>query len=61
MNKWQKIGFLISASIFLFLGIIFLLIGHFFNEKVLEFMGVIWTPIAILNLIFILILIKKAK
>ena len=61
MNKWQKLGFLTSAGIFLFLGIIFLLVGHFFNEEVLEFMGVIWTPLAILNLIFILLLIKKAK
>jgi hypothetical protein len=61
MNKWQKTGFLISAGIFLLLGIIFLLIGHFFNEEALRFMGLVWTPIAILNLVFIIILVKKAK
>lgn len=61
MNKMQKMGFSVSAGVFLFLGIVFLLIGYLFNNEVLWLMGLIGTPLAVLNLILILVLIKKAK
>ena len=58
MNKWQKMGILASAGIFLFLGILFIVLGFVFHEKVLKFMGFIWTPLAALNLILILSLTR---
>lgn len=59
MNKRQKMGFLTSACTFLFIGIIFLIVGYIYNENVLRFMGALWTPLATINLIFLFIMFKK--
>ncbi len=61
MQKMQKAGFIISASIFVAIGLIFLIAGIAADNATLKRMGAIWFPLGIINLIFVLIALKKSK
>jgi len=61
MNKLQKIGLLSQPLIFLFIGIVFIVVGFIADNKLIKYIGMGWTPLGFINLIFILILLKKAK
>jgi len=61
MNQLQKIGLLSQPIIFLIIGIVFIVLGLTLEDKILKYIGMGWTPLGIINLIFILILFKKAK
>ncbi len=61
MQKMQKSSFIISASIFAAIGLIFLIAGFAAENKTLKTMGAIWLPLGIINIIFVLVAIKKDK
>jgi hypothetical protein len=61
MNKLQKIGFLSQPIIFLFIGIVFIAVGLIADNNILKYIGFVWTPLGVINLILILILFKKSK
>jgi len=61
MNKLQKIGFLSQPIIFLFIGIVFIVVGLIADNNILKYIGFVWTPLGVINLILILILFKKSK
>jgi hypothetical protein len=61
MKKIQKMGFIISNSIFILLGIIFLVIGIIAEDRTLKIMGACWLPLGILSLLLVLHLLKKEK
>ncbi|MFW6123986.1 MAG: hypothetical protein ACOC5G_02080 [Acidobacteriota bacterium] len=61
MNKLQKIGFLSQPLIFLFIGIVFILVGLIADNNILKYIGMGWTPLGVINLMLILIILKKAE
>jgi hypothetical protein len=61
MHKTQKAGFIISASAFIVIGVIFLIAGLAANNLTLKIMGAVWLPMGIINLLFIMHAIKREK
>ncbi|MBD3414153.1 MAG: hypothetical protein GF421_06965 [Candidatus Aminicenantes bacterium] len=61
MNKYQKIGFLSQPIILLVIGVVFLIQGWSLQDRILKYIGMIWTPLGLINLALILVLIKKSK
>jgi hypothetical protein len=61
MKKIQKVGFIISPSIFILLGIIFLIAGIATDDNTLKIMGASWVPLGMLSLILAIHIIKKEK
>jgi Flp pilus assembly protein protease CpaA len=61
MKKIQKMGFIISNSIFILLGLIFLIVGIIAEDRTLKIMGAFWLPLGILSLLLVLYLIRKEK
>jgi hypothetical protein len=61
MQKGQKAGFIISASTFVVIGIIFLIVGFAAGNITLKKMGAIWLPLGIINLLLVLWALRKEK
>lgn len=61
MQKMQKAGFIISASTFVVIGLIFLIAGFAADNRSLKIMGATWLPLGIINLIFVLVVLKREK
>ena len=61
MHKMQKAGFIISNSIFILLGLIFLIVGIVAEDRTLKIMGACWLPLGILSLLLVLHLLRKKK
>ena len=61
MQKAQKTSFIISASIFAALGIIFLIAGFAAGNTTLKIMGAIWLPLGIINILLVLWALRKEK
>ncbi len=61
MQKGQKIGFMVSASTFLFIGIVFLIVGFAADNNTLKTMGAIWTPLGLINFLFMMFALKREK
>ena len=61
MHKMQKMGFIISNSIFIVTGLIFLIAGFIAQDRTLKIMGAFWVPMGILSLLFVMHALKKEK
>jgi len=61
MQKIQKAGFAISNSVFIALGLVFLIIGIIAKDRTLMIMGAVWLPVGIIGLLFITHALKKEK
>jgi hypothetical protein len=61
MQKAQKTGFIISASTFVVIGIVFLIAGFAAGNITLKRMGAIWLPLGIINLLLVLWALRKEK
>ena len=61
MKKMQKAGFIISASTFVAIGMIFLIAGMAADNRTLKMMGTIWLPLGIINFLFVMVALKKEK
>lgn len=61
MQKMQKAGFIISASIFMVVGIILLIAGLATQNLTLRIMGMFWLPLGIVNLLVVLFMLKREE
>ncbi|MBN1444955.1 MAG: hypothetical protein JW957_02460 [Candidatus Omnitrophica bacterium] len=61
MQKMQKAGFIISASTFVAIGLIFLIAGIAAENRTLKTMGAIWLPLGIINFLFVMLALKREK
>jgi Flp pilus assembly protein protease CpaA len=61
MKKIQKMGFIISNSIFILLGLVFLIVGIIAEDRTLKIMGACWLPLGILSLLLVLYLLNRKK
>jgi hypothetical protein len=61
MNKFQKADFIMSAVIFICLGLIFIIFGLKYDSTVLKFMGYCWIPDGLLQLTLVLYILYKKK
>lgn len=61
MTKLQKAGFVLSAVIFISMGLIFLFFGFKSDNSVLKFMGYFWFPAGLLQLTIVMFFLHKKK
>lgn len=61
MPKLQKAGLLASAATFIFLGLIFVVIGLKYDNNVLKYLGYFWVPGGLLQLIVLIYYLNKKK
>ena len=61
MHKMQKVGFIVFPSVFILVGLICLIAGFMAENSILKIMGAVWLPLGVLNLLFIIVALKKEK